>query len=132
MLYTSWPREKLPSHQPIAMISSSLSRDNSSLLYNRSTYSSTLYSTTTPSFSESLLAIVFQMPGHDLFEDVLAARLDHVAVARDQPVKIPTRNRTTAAPEPLPIALASHVPDEPLLPQGGPFGILKAGEELGQ
>lgn len=80
----------------------------------------------------SLLAIALQMPSHDLFEDALAARLDRVAVARDQPIEIPTRNCATAAPKPLPIALASHVPNEPLLPNSRARCILKAGEELGQ
>lgn len=72
------------------------------------------------------------MPSHDLLEDALGACLDHVAVAWDQSVEIPTRNRATAARERRPIALASHVPNEPPLPNGRATRVLEAVEELGK
>ena len=73
-----------------------------------------------------------ELPFHDFLENVLSTGLDHISVARYNPVPIPSKNFLGALCEPRAIARARNMPYESLLPRCVSLGVLKAGEYLCQ
>lgn len=72
------------------------------------------------------------MPLQHIRKNALAVLLNHVPMTGHDAIEIPRANPATTLPEPGPIPLAGHVPNEPPLPQGIPARILERGEKLGE
>lgn len=72
------------------------------------------------------------MPLHDLLENALSTRLDHITVARDQTLKVPAVDLCDRFVEASSVTRRESVPEHALLPDRAASGVLDAAEELRQ
>lgn len=72
------------------------------------------------------------MPLHNLLKNTLPARLNHIAMTRNDAVKVPTRDCAHALVKCRTITRRRRVPDETLLPDRAPLCGIDTRKELGQ
>lgn len=72
------------------------------------------------------------MPPHDLLENALTLPLNHITMARDNPLEPPLINPLHTTRESLAITRTSPVPNGTLLPFGIALCALQSGEDFGQ
>lgn len=72
------------------------------------------------------------MPYHHFPEDIFARRLNHITMARNDPIKVPGIYSPYTAGEGITIAPAGYMPDETLLQSCRALGILKSAKKLGK
>lgn len=65
-----------------------------------------------------------QMPFKNLLEDVFPTALDHITVARNYPVKVPTSNLPRTLIETLTVPRTCSVPQESFLPLSSAYCVL--------